>query len=94
METKNNDNDRSQVDRGISPKKPKPKPAASLATLAAPHGSHRFIVWHVSPRGHHSALCATIRGPPCKQGATLTTLHVFSFDLHTCCVSFNARFQF
>ena len=39
-----NDNDRSQVDRGISPKKPKPKPAASLATLAAPHGSHRFIV--------------------------------------------------
>ena len=35
---------RSQVDRGISPKKSEPKPAASLAALVAPHGSHRFIV--------------------------------------------------
>ena len=41
---------------------------------------------HVSPRGPHSELCATIRGPPCKQGATFTTLHVYSFDLHTYCV--------
>ena len=49
----------------------------------------RFIVWHtvridsscahVSTCGPHSKLCATIRGPPCKQGATSTTLHVFSF---------------
>ena len=34
---------------------------------------------HVSTCGPHSKLCATIRGPPCKQGATSTTLHVFSF---------------
>ena len=53
----------------------------------------RFIVWHtvrvdsscahVPTRGPHSKLCATIRGPPCKQGATFTTLHVFSFDFET-----------
>ena len=50
----------------------------------------RFIVWHtvridsscahVSTRGPHSKLCATRCGPPCKQGATFTTLHVSSFD--------------
>ena len=34
---------------------------------------------HVSTCGPHSKLCATKRGPPCKQGATSTTLHVFSF---------------
>ena len=34
---------------------------------------------HVSTCGPHSKLCATIRGPPCKQGATSMTLHVFSF---------------
>ena len=33
---------------------------------------------HVSTCGPHSKLCATKRGPPCKQGATISTLHFLS----------------
>ena len=51
--------------------------AAPVRFCFMAHGSHRFIVCSVqgSPRGPHRKRCATSRGPPCKQGATIATLH-------------------
>ena len=62
--------------------------AAPVRFCFMAHGSHRFIVCSVqgSPRGPHRKRCATSRGPPCKQGATIATVH-FTIDvlavLHT-----------
>ena len=51
--------------------------AAPVRFCFMAHGSHRFIVCSVqgSLGGPHRKRCATSRGPPCKQGATIATLH-------------------
>ena len=63
----------------------------------------RFIVWHtvridsscahVSTCGPHSKLCATKRGPPCKQGATNTTLHEKDRNMSETCQNNNLLYS-
>ena len=63
--------------------------AAPVRFCFMAHGSHRFIVCsvQVSPRGPHRNRCATNRGPPCKQGATIATLHFTISVLLFCQIS-------
>ena len=63
--------------------------AAPVRFCFMAHGSHRFIVCSVqgSPRGPHRKRCATSRGPPCKQGATIVTLHFTISVLLFCQIS-------
>ena len=63
--------------------------AAPVRFCFMAHGSHRFIVCSVqgSLRGPHRKRCATSRGPPCKQGATIATLHFIISVLLFCQIS-------